>query len=51
MIALYFNNWVGWLCCVDRLVAEAIHNQVSIKLLLSGLFILMYMLCTPVFTS
>ena len=31
------NNWVGWLCSVDRLVPEDIHNQVAIKLLVSGL--------------
>ena len=23
-------DWVGWLCCVDRIVPEAIHNQEAI---------------------
>ena len=37
------NNWVGWHCCVDSIVPEAIHNPVAIMLLVSGL--LAYMLC------
>ena len=28
--SFYFNHWGGWLCCVGRLVPEAIHNQVAI---------------------
>ena len=26
--SFYFNNWVRWLCCVDRFAPEAIHNPV-----------------------
>ena len=33
----YFNHLMGWRCCVDRTVPEAIHNPVAIKLLLFGL--------------
>ena len=43
---VYFNDWVEWLYCVEKFVPEAIHNPVSIKVLLTK-----YMLCTPVFTS
>ena len=31
------THLVDWLCCVDRPAPEAIHNQVAIKLLMSGL--------------
>ena len=31
-----FNYLVRWHCCVDRIVPEAIHYQVAIKLLVSG---------------
>ena len=30
-------TWANKRCCVDRTVPEAIHNQVAIKLLKSGL--------------
>ena len=41
-----------WLCCVDRLVPDAIHNQVAVKLLVScTCFDCVYsMLCTPALT-
>ena len=32
----YFHHLGKWRCCVDRTVPEAIHNQVAIKLLVSG---------------
>ena len=37
MHIFYFNHLGEWRCCVDRTVLEAIHNQVAIKLLVSGL--------------
>ena len=33
----YFIDLGEWRCCVDRTVPDAIHNQVAIKLLVSGL--------------
>ena len=36
-LCLCFNDWVGWLCCVDRIVPDAIYKPVTIKLLVSGL--------------
>ena len=47
----YFIDWGGWRCWWTDFVPEAIHNPVAIKLLVSGLFDLAYILCTSVFTS
>ena len=38
--SFYFNNWVGWRCCVDRFAPNVIHDTLlatSIKLMVSGL--------------
>ena len=37
MHIFYFNHLDESRCCVDMTVLEAIHNQVAIKLLVSGL--------------
>ena len=44
----YFNDWVGWLCCVDKIVHEDIHNPVDAKLLVT--WHICYM-CAPALTS
>ena len=36
IVLFYFNYWVGWLCCVDGIVPDAIHIPVAIKFLVSG---------------
>ena len=36
---IYFNDWVGWLCSIDRIVPEAIHIPIAIDLLVYFFFL------------